>query len=377
MKRMLEEPIRKDLKEKIVLLSGPRQVGKTTLARQLDPGAVYLNFDAAEDRAILKKQEWPRSAPLIIFDELHKMKGWKSYIKGIYDTQGVSPGLLVTGSARLETYRKGGDSLAGRFLAHRLHPLTVKELCKVQSAKPADALERLLKFGGFPEPFLKADETFARRWRRSLADAVLRQDLLDLESVRDLKSIELLLDLIRSRVGSRFSYASAQRDLQVSIPTVRRWLQILENLFLIFPVRPYHKNIARSLLKEAKYYLFDAGAVAGEPSARLENLVALALLRELNAMEDELGHSASLHYLRDKEKREVDFLAVVDQKPVLMVEVKWGDDSFSPSLAHFHRFLPKTKAVQVVHQLKRRKSSGALDMLACDEFLAGMDIMPT
>jgi predicted AAA+ superfamily ATPase len=369
MERYLEKYIRDDLKQKIILLSGPRQVGKTTLSKQLMPSYAYLNYDASSDRKIIQAQEWTRDTSLVIFDELHKMKNWKSWIKGIYDTEGISPALLVTGSARLDTYKKGGESLAGRFFPFRLHPLTVKEICKYLNEDSETALEQLLKIGGFPEPYLKGTVAFAKRWRRTHTDSVIREDLLDLERVRDIKAIEILIDLLKARVGSTTSYTSLANDLQVSVHTIKHWLQILENLYIIFPVRPYHKNIARSLLKESKYYLYDTGAVDGDIGARLENTVACALLRELHFLEDTTGSRTALHFLRDKEKNEVDFLVVIDNRPVMMVEVKSGDDQFSKALFRFHKFLKETIPIQIVYNLKRKKSKGPADMLPAHEFL--------
>ena len=375
MERYLEKPIRQDIKEKIVLLSGPRQVGKTTLSRQLTSAHVYLNYDAAADRRIIHRGEWNRDTRLVVFDELHKMKKWKSWIKGIYDVEGIPPALLVTGSARLDTYRKGGESLAGRFFYYRLHPLTVKEICSCLGENADSALDKLLKFGGFPEPYLKNSEAFAKRFRRIHTDTIIREDLLDLEKVRDIKSIEILIDLLRSRVGSTTSFAALANDLQVSIHTVKHWLQILENLFIIFPVRPYHKNIARSLLKESKYYLYDSGSVEGDLGAKLENTVACALLRELHFIEDTTGSRVALHYLRDKDKHEVDFLPVVDKQPVCMIEVKVSDDNFSTSLFRFHRKLQNATPLQLVFSLKRRKSKDAARMLHAHEFLRDIQLV--
>lgn len=369
MRRYLEDPIWKDLAKKIVILSGPRQVGKTTLSRSLIESHVYLNFDSGPDRETIRKLEWDRSTSLVVFDELHKMKKWKSWLKGVFDTEGIPPAVLVTGSARLDIYRRGGDSLAGRFFSYRLHPLTVREICEFLPEKPEDALRDLLRFGGFPEPYLAKDEDAARRWRRTHLDTIIRQDILDLENVRDLKSLEILVDLIRDRVGSRISMASLAGDLGVSPHTVRHWLQILEQLCVLFPVRPYHRNIARSLLKDPKYYFYDVGAVKDDAGARLENLTAAALFRELHLIEDTTGRKTALHYLRDKEKRETDFLAVIDGRPSLMVEVKAGDDSFDRSLFHFQRFLPGTRALQIVPGLKRKKQSGRVEMVAAHEFL--------
>ena len=181
MRRHLEESIKRDLKEKIVILSGPRQVGKTTLSKQIIPSYTYLNFDSSFDRNIIRKQEWDRDVQLVIFDELHKMKNWKSWLKGIYDTEGIPPRLMVTGSARLDTYRKGGESMAGRFFRYRLHPLTVREICKYIDEPPKASLDKLLTLGGFPEPYLKGSVSYAKRFRRTHTDTIIREDLLDLE----------------------------------------------------------------------------------------------------------------------------------------------------------------------------------------------------
>lgn len=371
----METNIIEDLKDKVVFLSGPRQVGKTTLSKQLVPSYVYLSYDASSDRNIIKSEEWTRDVQLIIFDELHKMKKWKSWIKGIYDTEGIPPSILVTGSARLDTYKKGGDSLAGRFFSYRLHPLTVKEICKYLKEEPGAALEKLINLGGFPEPYLKNNESFAKRWRRTHIDTIIREDLLDLERVRDVKSIEILIDLLRSRIGSTVSYTSLANDLQVSIHTVKHWLQILENLYIIFPVRPYHRNIARSILKESKYYLYDTGAVEGDFGVKLENTVACALLRELHFFEDTTGSRVALHYIRDKEKHEVDFLLTIDNKPTKMIEVKVSDDKFSPSLFRFHNYLIESEPIQIVYDLKQKKSKGPVKMLPVHEFLINLKLM--
>ncbi len=374
MERYLEEPIRRDLTKKIIILSGPRQVGKTTLSKQLVPSFFYLNYDSSSDRKTIQKEDWPRNVPLVIFDELHKMKNWKSKIKGIYDTDGLPPGLLITGSARLETVRKGGDSLAGRFFSYHLHPVTVKELTIFLKETPGTALNRLLILGGFPEPYLQNDEAYAKRWRRTLMDSIIRGDLLDLERVRDLKSMEILIDLLRTRVGAATSYTSLSQDLQVSVHTVKHWLQILENLYVIFSVRPYHRNIARSLLKEPKYYFYDTGAVEEGNGPRMENVVALALWRELQLLEDTTGSRVALHYLRDRDGNELDFLAVIDGRPVLIVEVKTGDDTFSKAFWRFGRYFPKTPKVQVVLDLKRAKEKEGISMVPAHEFLAGLTL---
>lgn len=370
--RRLEEFIRKDLSEKIILLSGPRQVGKTTLSKSLEKKTEYLNFDSDTDRTLIFKKQWNRDVDLVIFDELHKMKKWKSWIKGVFDTQGIPPSLLVTGSARLDIRRKGGDSLAGRHFLYRLHPFTVRELKGKDT--PRNILDGLLRTGGFPQPFTKGSVDYSARWRRSHLDVILREDLIDLEKVTDIKSIEILISLLKNRVGSTVSYSSLARDLQVSVHTVRHWLQILENLFVIFRVTPYHKNIARSFLKESKYYFYDTGAVADNPGPRLENVVACALHAELHFLEDTLGKNTGLHFLRDKQKHEVDFLAVVDDAPIALIEVKTGENEFSPHLFYFQRYFQKIPSYQIVYNIKRPKQSENIKMLGADSFLVEMPI---
>ncbi len=367
MKRLLENFIKKDLSGKMVLLSGARQVGKTTLSKQLGLSYDYLNFDSSDDRKIIHKKTWNRDAQIIILDEIHKMKKWKSWIKGVFDTEKKPPNFLLTGSARLDIYRKGGDSLAGRHFSYRLHPLTIKEAAPLCGAK--EAFDRILRMGGFPEPFLKNDHTYAKRWRRRHLDIVLRQDLIDLERINDLKSVEILVDLLKERVGSLVSYSSLAEDLQTSVPTIKHWLQILENLYVIFPVRPYHKNIARSLLKEPKYYFYDTGAVESGEGARLENAVASVLKAELHFLEDTTGSRVNLCYLRDKEKREVDFLTVVDKKPVHLIEVKKSDDNFSPHLFHFSRYFKNIACYQLVYHAVRPKTKNNVRLLPLPEFL--------
>ncbi|HQJ59539.1 MAG TPA: ATP-binding protein [bacterium] len=368
MKRYLEPFVLKDLKSKVVLLSGPRQVGKTTLSKQVGTNFAYLNFDVSEDREIISKKEWDRDRELIIFDELHKMKNWKSWIKGVYDKEGVNPALLVTGSARMDTFKKGGESLAGRHFYYRLHPVDVSEASLFMDSR--EALENIMKLGGFPEPFLKGSESFAKRWRRQHTDVIIRQDLLDLEKVREIKGIEIMVELLKNQVGSTVSYSSLAGDLQVSVPTVKFWLEILEKLFVIFPVRPYHKNIARAILKEPKYYFYDTGSVENGEAAALENAVACALIKKLHFLEDTQGCKTSLHFIKDKEKREVDFLTVVDGTVLQMIEVKLSDDNFSKNLFHFGSFFDESvKKYQIVHNLKMNKMKEDVRMIQAHEFL--------
>ncbi|MFQ5559418.1 MAG: ATP-binding protein [Nitrospinota bacterium] len=354
MDRLIVSQIKEDLESKIVLLTGPRQTGKTTLSRMLFDQFDYFNYDLAEHRLMLNDKSWDRKKDLVVFDELHKKKEWKSWIKGIYDTEGVRPRLLVTGSAKLDVYKKMGDSLAGRFFQHRLHPFDIKEL--KGSVDPDEAFKTILTVGGFPEPFLKGTETHYRRWKKSHLDIILRQDLYDLENIRSIQSVETLSELLKFRVGSPVSYSSLARDLEVSPKTVKNWLSILENLYIIFKVTPYYKNISRSLLKEPKYYFYDTGQVQGDFGVKMENLVACALAKELHYLEDAHGFSTGLYYLRNKTGHEIDFLVVLNGKPETALEVKWFDDRLTPNFKKFIPFLEKVRALQLVGKLQKEKT---------------------
>jgi len=356
MKRLIEPYIRKDLASKIILISGPRQCGKTTLSKQLVADFDYFNFDVAPDRVALKKMEWDRNKQLIIFDELHKMKNWKKWLKGVYDKEGIPPSLLVTGSSKLDTYRKVGDSLAGRYFQFRLHPFDLNEVMSFSDKSSNEIFDTLFTIGGFPEPFLQADLSYYKRWQKTHVDIILRQDLIDEYAVRDIKAIETLIYLLQERVGSSVSYAQLGRDLERDPKTIKRWLTMLENLYIIFKVTPYHKNIARSLLKEPKYYFYDNGRVIGDNGAKLENLVACALIKRLNFITDTQGTETKLQYLRTKDGKELDFLIISDRKPVKAIEVKYSDENLSSSFKYFCDYFPDCQGIQLVKELSREKT---------------------
>lgn len=369
MNRQQTKQIIADLDKKIVFLVGPRQVGKTWLAKKIGKEfqkTVYLNYDRLEDRDIIIKEQWLEDTDLLILDELHKMKKWKNYLKGIFDTKPQSLKILVTGSARLETFRQAGDSLAGRFFVHHLLPLSLSELKQQKEDLNTD---RLIKRGGFPEPYLTEIEEDADRWRAQYTDGLLRNDILDFEKINDLKAINLVFELLRRKVSSPISYSSIAQDAEISPVTVKKYINIFESLFIIFKVTPYSKKIARSILKEPKIYFYDNGLVVGDDGAKLENFVANSLLKSIKGRNDYLGKSESLHYLRIKDNLEVDF-ALSDSNNELseIIEVKLSDNNLSKNLQYFSEKY-NLKAVQLVKNLKREKALGNVSIVKLEDYL--------
>ena len=332
--RYLVAPIKADLKEKMVFVGGPRQVGKTTLSLGILRGdrrhPAYLDWDVPSQRGRIRQGEIPPREPLVVLDEIHKYQRWRNLMKGLFDQYHPEVKFLVTGSARLDHYRKGGDSLQGRYHYLRLHPFSLGEL----PGSPATSLQALLKLGGFPEPLFKGSERFWRRWNRERLSRVLYEDLRDLERVREVSLIEELVDALPARVGSPLSIRSLSEDLSVAHDTVERWVTILENLYVCFRVLPLSSTRVRAVKKERKLYFWDWSAVQ-DPGPRFENLVASQLLKYCHFIEDTEGHRMELRYLRDVDKREVDFVVLKDRKAAFAVEAKVGDREMSPSLPYF------------------------------------------
>jgi len=357
-KRYLDPTLRQAIGHKIILLSGPRQVGKTTLAKGLLPNYAYYNYDISKDANVFLRQEWDQQPPLVIFDELHKKKKWKLWLKDLYDSDRFkNQSAIITGSARLSHIKKVGDSLAGRFREYRLHPLDLKEL--KGHDKPERLYQKLITRGGFPEPFFAKQDDESRVWRKSHLDVILRQDLLSLEVVRDLDSLEVLIELLSTRVGSTISYNSLAEDLRVSDITVKRWLGLLEDLYVVFRVGSYAKNISRGLSKSGKYYFYDLGRVKADEAAKFENLVALSLRKELDFIEDTKGFQTKLHFLRDKDKREIDFFIWIEDHPPNLIEVKLNEDRPSKNFLYFEPMARGCRKTQLVAHLNKRYDTGS------------------
>lgn len=352
----------------MALVSGPRQVGKTTTSRSISDA--YLNWDNADDRRrmlsgpqamaeALQLDSLRSRTPVAVLDELHKYSKWKGLLKGFFDTYGDRVRLIVTGSSRLDVYRRGGDSLMGRYLLYRMHPWSVGECLRTELPAqeiqaPAEASagdwDALWEHGGFPEPFLRRDSRFTRRWRSLRQEQLSRGDLREVAQVTDLGAVETLMQLLAERSAQQLVYSSLAREIQVTVETVRRWVDLLSRLHYGFMVRPWFTNVAKALRKEPKWFQKDWSGLADD-GARAETLVGCHLLKAVEGWNDLGLGNFDLRYLRDKRKREVDFLVVRDRKPWFLVEVKLSETALSPSLAHFQSQTKAEHAFQVVMNL--------------------------
>ncbi|OGQ45761.1 MAG: hypothetical protein A3H42_00575 [Deltaproteobacteria bacterium RIFCSPLOWO2_02_FULL_46_8] len=368
---------------KMAFVCGPRQVGKTTFARHvLEKEGVsqgYFNWDIEKDRReILKgKEDFWRSRlknasdPLLVLDEIHKYPRWKRFLKGLFDAVRKELRILVTGSGRLNVYQRGGDSLFGRYHLFRMMPLTVGEILNAESSvlapakalesllsasadsnikEASDAFEQIFQFNGFPEPFYSGTSKMLVRWRREHRELILREDLRDLTRIRDIGLMDALVGMLPERIGSPLSLNSLREDLDVSFNTVKHWIKTLNFLYYLFEIKPFGGRLARTLKKEAKIYLFDTSVIESE-GARFENIMALHLLKACYAWSDFGFGDYNLHYVRDKEKRETDFLVTENEKPWMLVECKLSGKEPDSSLQYFHKALKPKYVFQVVRQL--------------------------
>ncbi|MBD3270953.1 MAG: AAA family ATPase [Elusimicrobia bacterium] len=354
--RYLEKHIRKDIKKKMVILSGPRQTGKTYLSKIIvKNNGIYLNWDIKQDQKIIREIAWPKDVTIVVLDELHKYLKWKSFLKGIVDEFQNKPNLLITGSAKLELFRHEGDALTGRYYSYRLHPIDLAESRSFLKGLSAETrVKRLLKAGGFPEAFLHPDQ--AERLRNDRFDLVVQEDLRDLNKTNSVRGMKLLIELLRERAGKPLNYSNLALDIGVSPVTVKTWIDILEDLYIIFRIYPYSKGLARSLRKEPKVYFYDCAAgYSNDRGPIIENMVACALLKYCHLLRDAYGKKLDLYYYKDKEKREVDFVVISNRNVQWCIEVKSQDDSLSPHIEYLSRKITPKESIQLVMDLQKPK----------------------
>jgi len=389
-KRYLEQHILEDVRGKMVFISGPRQVGKTTLAKNIGENFfpdryAYLNWDNRQDRKAILAETFPAGKRLFIFDEIHKYKKWKNYLKGEYDKHKEKINILVTGSARLDIYHKGGDSLLGRYRSYRLHPLSLLELSKgwarhspfkelafSESKKEhQDIFAALFKFGGFPEVFIKQSEKDLRRWHNERVDRLIKEDIRDIENLRDISALQILVELMPDKTGSLFSLNSLREDLGVTHKTIAVWVDILERFYYHFRIYPFQSARIKSLRKEPKVYLWDWSEIKDE-NIRFENMTACHLLKFCDFLFDVEGYKAKLYYLRDKEQREVDFLVSVDNKPWFCVETKNAFKNIPATLKYFAQRLNIPFVFQVVKEEGRDIIKDNVRVISASKFLGAL-----
>jgi predicted AAA+ superfamily ATPase len=365
-------------RNKMAFVSGPRQVGKTTLSKSYQSHfaqSLYKNWDDTQ-----VKREWSKNPKLLIeefdltkhqddflliLDEIHKAKNWKSSIKGLFDTHGEVIKIIVTGSARLNIYKKGSDSLMGRYLNFRLHPLSVREVhelsplspeqsyrlifaTKIKSSFKFNLIEQLFKYSGFPEPFFAKDTQIQNIWRKGRHEKIIREDLMDLSRIQELSQIEILCSLLPEKIGSPLSVQSLREDISASHDSLTRWLSYLRELYYFFQITTYSKSISRSIKKEPKIYFYD-WTTCETNGQKFENFIASHILKACHFWTDSGYGDFELNYLRDKDKNEVDFVLIKDKKPWFTVECKFQQKTLETSYQKFQAQL-KCPHIQVVYE---------------------------
>lgn len=387
--RYLIPQIRNDLSDKMVFIGGPRQVGKTTLAeyiaKEYFKSYQYLNWDFKEDRRKIINSKFDPESEVLIFDEIHKYKKWKNLIKGEYDKNKQNFKYLVTGSARLDVYIKGGDSLFGRYHYFRLHPFTIPELMGIKNninvfhrihfpestKQTKEFFSDLMRFGGFPEPLFKQNEKTLRRWHNERIDRLVREDIRNLQNLKDLSSMQLLIDALPDKVGSLFSINSLREDLEYAHRTVANWLDILEKFYYQFRIYPFLGKKIRSLKKESKLYLWDWSEIVND-AVKLENIVASHLLKLCHYLRDAEGYKTDLYFLRDQDGREVDFLVTCDSKPWFAVEVKSSSAKVAGNLKYFAKKIDIPFLYQVVLENNIDYLNDSIRVMSADKFLSAL-----
>ncbi len=354
-------------RRQMVFVSGPRQVGKTTTCRNLADD--YINWDNTDDRKQILKgpaviaqriglDQLKASKPVVLFDELHKFPKWKQFLKGFFDTYADQTRIIVTGSSRMDIYRRGGDSLMGRYFLYHMHPISIAEALD-QTLPDAQTIIRLPQkikdhdfdalwtHGGYPEPFLKRDIRFSRQWQKLRLQQLLREDVRDLTKIAHLDQLEMLVNVLQHSSANQLIYSNLANEVQISIDTARRWINTLCSLHFGFLVKPWFKNVSRSLRKEPKWFLRDWAGI-DDPGQKAETFVACHLLKAVEGWNDLGLGDFQLGYLRDAFKREVDFVVIRDNKPWFLVEVKSADSTLSPTLTYYQEQLKIPFAFQVV-----------------------------
>lgn len=360
--------------QQMVFLAGPRQVGKTTISTIIQERisrSHYLNWDVQEHRQLILSGALTlgtsltldfvsQQKSLIIFDEIHKYAKWKNFLKGFYDLYHSKVSIIITGSAKLDLHQRANDSLMGRYFPYRIHPLSIAECINTTAPTgeirqpdkiPDDVFERLWKFGGFPDPFIHSEETFNKRWETLRREQLFRGDIVELSHIQEIAQLEILAEILKQQTSQLLNRSNLAPKVNVSVNTISRWLNTLENFYFCFLVKPWSKNITRSLIKEPKLYLWDWSDIK-DVGARAENFVASHLLKAIHFWTDRGLGEYQLNFVRDKEKNEVDFLVTKNNKPWFLVEVKYSSNqSISESLYRFQNQLNAEHAFQVVFDL--------------------------
>lgn len=402
--RYIKSDVEKTLKDekKMVFIAGPRQVGKTTLVKALLKEASsekgYFNWDIAPIRRKIIRDPldfWrpsDGSPPARIgLDEIHKFPRWKKLLKGFFDAYRDEVEVLVSGSGRLDIYQRGGDSLFGRYHLYHLFPYSLREFAQKEKnhLSPEDTIKKVfeapnlsireafnlfLQFNGFPEPLFSANMRFLIRWRNDHRQLILREEMRDLTQIRELGLVETLIELLPERIGSPISINALREDIEVNFKTVQNWLSVLDRLYYLFSIPPFSKRLARSLKKEKKVYFYDWSELE-DAGKRFENMTAVHLYRACYYWTDAGYGDFRLYYVRDKEKREVDFLICESNKPFMLIEAKLSDKQIDPSLLYFKERLQPKYAFQLVgneHNLLISKRQEGINLCAASRFLSAL-----